>query len=85
MDPLQFYIHSWGGHWPILLGFGVAVGLAALAWTLFWKGMALWKAARNREMGWFFALLIINTMGILEILYIYFFSKNKSRGFPKLD
>ena len=45
-------------------------------WSLLWKGLALWKAARNGSKAWYIALLIINTIGILEILYIYVFSKN---------
>jgi len=40
-----------------------------------WKGWALWKAAKNDSKGWFVALLLINTMGILDILYIYVFGK----------
>lgn len=51
--------------------------LLALAWTLPWKGAALWKAARNSHQKWFIALLIINTLAILEILYIFIFSKKK--------
>lgn len=47
-------------------------------WTLPWKGVALWKAARLRDKWWFIALLIINTVGVLEILYIFVFSKRKS-------
>jgi len=43
-------------------------------WTLVWKGWALWRAARNNSTGWFIALLIINTLGILEIIYIFAFS-----------
>jgi len=46
-------------------------------WVVCWKGLALWKAARNNSPGWFVALLIINTLGILEILYIYVFSPKK--------
>ena len=46
-----------------------------LVWTLPWKGIALWKAARNSHKGWFVALLIINTLAILEIIYIFYFSK----------
>ena len=61
------------------------VGLAALAWTLYWKAMSLWHAVKNGEKGWFIALLFINTLGILEILYLYVFSKNKTRGLPRLD
>jgi hypothetical protein len=48
---------------------------AVLIWTLAWKGVALWKAAKADSKKWFVALLVINTMGLLEILYIYCFSK----------
>jgi len=46
-------------------------------WTLPWKGVALWKSARNAQKGWFIALLILNTLAILEITYIFYFSKKK--------
>lgn len=46
-------------------------------WTLPWKGVALWKSARQKQKWWFIALLIVNTIGILEILYIFIFSKSK--------
>ena len=49
-----------------------------MLWALVWKGIALWKAARNADKVWFIVLLIVNTIGILEIIYIYIFSK-KSR------
>lgn len=39
-------------------------------WSLVWKGLALWRAARLREAGWYIALLIINTVGIFEIIYL---------------
>jgi len=48
-------------------------------WSLVWKGMALWKAARKDDRNWFVAILVINTLGILDILYIYFFSKKSSK------
>ena len=44
-------------------------------WALIWKGFALWKSAKKNSVIWFVALLVINTMGILEILYIFIFSK----------
>lgn len=47
------------------------------AWTLVWKGLSLWKSARLNDRNWFIALLILNTVGILDILYIYVFSKKK--------
>jgi hypothetical protein len=46
-------------------------------WSLIWKGMALWKCGRNKHKAWFVALLITNTIGILPIIYILFFSKKK--------
>ena len=50
-----------------------------LVWSLAWKGMALWKAGRNNQPWWFVALLIINTVGLLEIVYLMWFQK-KSRA-----
>ena len=46
-----------------------------LAWTAPWKAISLWKAARNNQLGWFIALFFINTLAILEIVYIFYFSK----------
>ena len=47
-------------------------------WTLPWKGVALWKAARLRDKLWFVIILILNTLAVLEILYIFIISKRKS-------
>jgi len=61
-----------------LFGLGAGFSLFVLVfvlWTIFWKGWALWIAARNGEVWWFLAILIVNTMGILEIIYIFFFKK----------
>ena len=55
---------------PYLLG-------VILIWIVVWKGLALWKAARKGSGVWFIVLLVINTMGILEMLYIYIFSEIK--------
>jgi hypothetical protein len=52
-------------------------------WTLIWKGIALWKAARNNHHAWFIVLLVVNTLGILEILYIYIFSKMAKKSAPQ--
>lgn len=73
---------NWQGAWGVPFGVG-GFGLGSLmfllliAWSLVWKGLALWKAAQKQEKTWFIALLIINTVGILEILYLYVFSKEK--------
>lgn len=47
----------------------------SVLWTLSWKGVALWKAARNKQKVWFIVLFLVNTLAILEILYIFIFSK----------
>ncbi|HMN19535.1 MAG TPA: DUF5652 family protein [Candidatus Moranbacteria bacterium] len=47
-------------------------------WTLPWKGAALWRSARRGHFGWFGVLLVFNTLGILDISYIFFFSKPKT-------
>ena len=41
-----------------------------IIWSFFWKGLALWRAARLKQAGWFIALLVINTVGIFEIIYL---------------
>ena len=48
-----------------------------VAWTLVWKGFALWKSARLTHKTWFILILILNTFGILEILYLFIFSRMK--------
>lgn len=53
-------------------------------WSVFWMGMALWKAARNDSKVWFIVLLLVHTFGILDILYVFLFSKeSKSRSSKK--
>jgi hypothetical protein len=44
--------------------------LFLVVWDLAWKGVALWKAGRNDDLGWFIALLVINSAGILPIIYL---------------
>lgn len=60
-------------------GFGVMLIPLAI-WSLFWKGWALWRAAKNGSKPWFIALLVINTVGILEILYLFVFGKVKAKS-----
>lgn len=49
--------------------------IALVLWTLPWKGFAMWKAATRKQKGWFVVLLVLNTMAMLEILYIFYFSE----------
>jgi len=59
------------GNFPLVL-----IGVL-LIWSLVWKGYGLWKAANDGQKYWFIAFLVLNTMGILPILYIVFFRKKK--------
>jgi hypothetical protein len=50
-----------------------------ILWATPWKGVALWKSARKKQLYWFIAFLLINTVGLLEILYIFVFSKMEKK------
>ncbi len=81
MNKLELFANEHG----IILLFAV---LLIIIWTTMWKGFALWKSAQLRDKWWFIALLIVNTVGILEIFYIYYFSKKKddsSQGIVSRD
>lgn len=44
--------------------------ILAVIWELTWKGIGLWRAGRNNQLGWFIAILLLNTAGILPIIYL---------------
>lgn len=56
-----------------------------IAWSLVWKGIALWTAARRNERTWFIALLVVNTLGLLEIFYIYGIALRKNYSDEKTE
>jgi len=62
------------GSGEIDAGFGYTL-LALSIWALIWKGLALWKTANEKRKPWFIAILILNTLGILEIIYLALFQK----------
>ena len=59
------------------LGLGVpflssAILIPLVLWSAVWKGIAImWKAAQRDQLGWYIALLIINSVGLLPIIYIF--------------
>lgn len=74
------------GGWstPFVGTLAVFVVIAAL-WSVVWKGLALWSASQNQQRAWFVVLLIVNTMGILEIIYLLLYRKDKeARSFASL-
>ena len=46
-------------------------------WSLFWKGIALWKTAQFKQRNWYVVLLVLNTLGILEIVYLFRYAKKR--------
>lgn len=65
--------------------FGIKIALflfflfVLIIWEAIWKGIGLWKSARNKQLKWFIAILVLNTVGILPIVYIYHFQKKKRK------
>ncbi len=64
-------LNVWFSQHPFAMG-------VIFIWVFVWKGLALWKAAQKNDRWWFVALLVINLLGILEILYYFVFSERKS-------
>jgi methionyl-tRNA synthetase len=61
---------------PFLISpFFLPLIIIAAIWGAVWKGIALWKSGRNNQLAWFIVLLLVNTLGILEIIYILFFQR----------
>jgi len=51
-----------------------ALIIILVLWEVYWKAHALWMAAQKKDKLYFIAILIINSVGILPIYYLY---KNK--------
>lgn len=56
-----------GGWWTMLV-------LLVLADVIL-RGMGMWRAAKKGQQGWFVAMLVINSVGILPVVYMLFFEK----------
>lgn len=48
-------------------------------WSVAWKGLALWRASKLGQRNWFIGILILNTLGILEIAFLFFFAKKRMK------
>jgi hypothetical protein len=54
-----------GAHHYVIASGWLSLLIVLAVWELVWKGLALWRAGRNKQ---------LNTAGILEIVYLVFFS-----------
>ncbi|MDP3958203.1 MAG: DUF5652 family protein [bacterium] len=67
----------WGGMvegFP-LWGFTLLPLLAL--WSVFWKGLGLWHSGRRGRYWWFVIMLVVNTAGILDIIFLFAILKLK--------
>lgn len=46
-----------------------------VVWDLGAKAVGMWYAIKNNQRNWFIAVFILNTVGILPIVYLKFFQK----------
>lgn len=60
-----------------LTGLNLLLFILLVIWSMIWKGLALWRAARATDTAWFILFLILNTAGILEIIYYYYIAPKK--------
>ena len=51
-------------------------------WELVWKGFGLWHSAQSKQKGWYIAILLLNTAGLLPIIYLLWFKPKHKRETP---
>lgn len=71
---MQYFGNFGAPMWMPIVGAGLMV---LVFWCIFWKGLGLWHAAQRGQQWWFLAMLLINTAGILEIVYLFAILKLK--------
>ncbi len=59
--------------------FVIIIAIVVALWSVVWKGLALWRAAKRDSVGWFVLFLVLNTAGILEIIYLLVTSPKRQR------
>ena len=56
-------------------GWIIALVVVLGIWEAVWKAIALWRAGNDRNLLWFVLMFVLNTLGILEIIYIFAISQ----------
>ena len=78
---MNYFGVNYGMGMPALpASFGLII-LVLVAWSLVWKGLALWRAAKRGEKIWFIVFMLVNTLGILEIIYLFLVTGAKISDF----
>lgn len=63
--------------WGLSVTMAWAIFIVLMIWTLVWKGLALWRAVEVKAKWWFIVFLVVNSLGILEIIYLFFLAPKK--------
>lgn len=64
-------MNSWTEPGPLILL------MILVIWSSVWKALALYRAGGNGSPVWFVVLFLVNTLGILEILYLFIWGKKR--------
>lgn len=74
----MFYSNYWvGAGTPMWVHTFLFFLPLVVLWSIFWKGLALWHASRRYQPWWFVIFLVVNTLGVLEIIYLFLILKLK--------
>jgi hypothetical protein len=57
------------------LKYTIIIVIILYLWSIPWRALVLWKAAKHNQRFWFIFFLLVNSAGILEIIYLNFISK----------
>lgn len=57
---------------------GATLLIVVVVWSAVWKLFALYSAGSRGHKGWFVALFFLNTVGILEIVYLFVVSRRSA-------
>jgi len=71
MDTLQHWQEMTLAFWPAII--------ALFVWEAVWKLIAMWRAGRNNQLAWFVCIALINTAGILPIIYLLIHTRGSER------
>jgi len=71
---------------PTLTGLETSIPLwgivVIMVWTAIWKGIGLWRAGGHKQLAWFVVMFVLNTAGILPIVYLVWFQKPSKPSRP---
>ncbi len=58
----------------------VLIIIFLIVWEIYWKAKALWMAANKAHKNYFILILVVNSLGVLPIYYLY-----KQNYFKKIN